>query len=89
MNGEALGAFAELLGVLVVVLSLVYLARQIAFSDRLAPAEASRSLISDLRRGPDRNYGNAPDGRVILARTDASARCSRRPTLALCSRYME
>ena len=43
-----IGAIGEIAGALAVVVSLVYLARQIAFSNRLAQAEAFRSPISDI-----------------------------------------
>jgi hypothetical protein len=48
MNWEAIGAIAELLGAVAVVVSLVYLARQVRTSNRLARAEAYRSPNSDL-----------------------------------------
>jgi hypothetical protein len=43
-----IGAIGEIAGALAVVVSLVYLARQISFSNRLAQAEAFRSPISDI-----------------------------------------
>jgi hypothetical protein len=43
-----IGAIGEIAGAIAVVVSLVYLARQIAFSNRLAQAEAFRSPISDI-----------------------------------------
>jgi len=43
-----IGAMGEIAGALAVVVPLVYLARQIAFSNRLAQAEAFRSPISDI-----------------------------------------
>ncbi|UCC25120.1 MAG: hypothetical protein JSU98_15545 [Gemmatimonadales bacterium] len=43
-----ISAIGEITGALAVVVSLVYLARQIAFSNRLAQAEAFRSPISDI-----------------------------------------
>ncbi len=43
-----IGAIGEIAGATAVVASLVYLARQIRFSNRLAQAEAWRSPISDI-----------------------------------------
>jgi len=48
MNWDMIGAIGEIAGALAVVASLVYLARQIRFSNRLAQAEAFRSPISDM-----------------------------------------
>jgi len=46
MNWEALGALGEIVGAAAVVISLVYLARQIRMSNRLAQAEAWRTAVS-------------------------------------------
>ena len=48
MNWEAAGAIGEIAGALAVVLSLVYLARQVGMSNRLARAEAYRMPNSEL-----------------------------------------
>jgi hypothetical protein len=46
LDWEALGALGEIIGAAGVVISLVYLARQIKMSNRLAQAEAWRNAIS-------------------------------------------
>jgi len=48
MNWDMLSALSEMAGVVAVVVSLVYLARQVRMSNMLARAEASRSPTSDL-----------------------------------------
>jgi len=48
MNWDMIGALGEIAGATAVVVSLVYLARQIAISNRLARAEAWRMPNSDL-----------------------------------------
>lgn len=48
MNWESAGVIAEIVSAIAVIISLIYLARQIAFSNRLARAEAYRSPTSDL-----------------------------------------
>ncbi len=48
MSWDAISAVAEILGAVAVVISLMYLARQIRTSNRLARAEAYRSPNSDL-----------------------------------------
>jgi hypothetical protein len=48
VNWEAAGAIGEIAGALAVVLSLVYLARQVGMSNRLARAEAYRMPNSEL-----------------------------------------
>jgi hypothetical protein len=48
MNWEVLGALAELAGAAGVVLSLIYLARQVGLANRLAQAEAWRSRFAEL-----------------------------------------
>ena len=48
MNWEMLGAVADTAGAIAVVVSLVYLSRQVADTNRLARAEASRAPNSDL-----------------------------------------
>jgi hypothetical protein len=47
-NWGMIGAVAELVGALAVVMSLVYLARQVKLANRLAQAEAWRSRFSEL-----------------------------------------
>jgi hypothetical protein len=48
MNWEIVGVVAEVVGAAAVVVSLIYLARQVRTSNRLARAEAYRSPNSDL-----------------------------------------
>ena len=48
MNWDMIAAIGEIVGALAVVVSLIYLARQVGFSNRLAQAEAFRSPISDI-----------------------------------------
>ena len=48
MNWEVLSAVRELARVVAVVISLLYVSRQIGMSNRLARAEASRTPTSDL-----------------------------------------
>jgi len=48
MNWTMLGVIAQLAGVVAVVVSLVYVARQVDIANRLARAEASRTPNSDL-----------------------------------------
>jgi hypothetical protein len=61
MNWDMLSAVSEFAGVIAVVISLLYLSRQISMSNRLARAEASRSPTSDLNMlnasfGPNRDF---------------------------------
>ena len=53
MNWTMIGVFAQIVGVVAVVISLIYLSRQVDIANRLARAEASRTPNSDL------NYLNA------------------------------
>jgi hypothetical protein len=48
MNWEAIGAVGSILGAITVVVSVVYLARQISMSNRLARADAFRTPNSQL-----------------------------------------
>lgn len=48
VNWTAVGTVARIISTLAVVLSVVYLARQVEVSNRLARAEASRTPNSDL-----------------------------------------
>ena len=48
MNWTMLGVLAQIAGVIAVVVSLVYLAKQVDIANRLARAEASRTPNSDL-----------------------------------------
>ena len=48
MNWDAIGAIGEIIGALAVVLSLVYLARQMRTSNRLAISEAFRNANSQV-----------------------------------------
>jgi hypothetical protein len=48
MNWEAIGAVGEVVGAIGVIVTLVYLARQVRIGNRLARAEAYRSPNSDL-----------------------------------------
>jgi hypothetical protein len=61
MNWDMLSAVSELAGVVAVVISLLYLSRQISMSNRLARAEASRTPTSDLNMlnasfGPNHDF---------------------------------
>ena len=48
MNWDMLSAVGELVGVAVVIISLLYLSRQVKMSNQLARAEAPRMPNSDL-----------------------------------------
>ena len=48
MNWDMLSAVGEIVGVALVIISLLYLSRQVKMSNRLARAEASRTPNSDL-----------------------------------------
>jgi hypothetical protein len=48
MNWEAISAVSEIVGAVAVVVSLLYVSRQIRMSNQLARAEASRTPTSDL-----------------------------------------
>jgi hypothetical protein len=67
-----IGAIGEIVGALAVVVSLVYLARQIAFSNRLAQAEAFRSPISDIN-GLNATFGMDPVYREAVFRVISGA----------------
>lgn len=47
MNWEAISAISEIIGAIAVIVTLIYLARQIAMSNRFAEAEAWRSRFSE------------------------------------------
>ena len=64
MNWDMLSAVSELAGVVAVVMSLLYVSRQISMSNRLARAEASRTPTSDLNMlnasfGPNQDFRTA------------------------------
>ena len=67
-----IGAIGEIAGALAVVVSLAYLARQIAFSNRLAQAEAFRSPISDIN-GLNATFGMDPVYREAVFRVIGGA----------------
>lgn len=59
MNWDMLGAIGEIAGAAAVVASLVYLARQVALSNRLSRLEAWRSRLSELT-GLNASFGANP-----------------------------
>jgi hypothetical protein len=65
LNWEMISAIGELLGAAAVVLSLAYLARQIAGSNRLARAEAWRSSIDNVN-SINAAFGIDPEFRRVL-----------------------
>lgn len=65
MNWEMVGPIVEIVGAAAVVFSLVYLARQVRFSNRLAQAEAWRAPISDIT-GLNATYGLDPGFREAI-----------------------
>ena len=67
MNWEMIGALGEIAGAGAVVLSLIYLARQVALSNRLAQAEAWRTPISDLN-SLNAAFGVDPEFREAIFR---------------------
>lgn len=67
MNWDMLGALAEIAAALAVVISLIYLSRQVADSNRLARAEASRTPNSDLNM-LNASFGTSEAFRAALRR---------------------
>ena len=67
MNWEMIGALGEIAGAGAVVLSLIYLARQVAFGNRLAQAEAWRTPMSDLN-SLNAAFGVDPEFREAIFR---------------------
>ena len=67
MNWDAIGAIGEIVGAAAVVVSLIYLARQVALSNRLAQAEAWRTPISDLN-SLNASFGMDPQFREAIYR---------------------
>ena len=65
MNWDMLSAVSELAGVAAVVISLLYVSRQIGMSNRLARAEASRAPTSDLNM-LNASFGANNDFRTAL-----------------------
>jgi hypothetical protein len=65
MNWDMLSAVSEVAGVVAVVISLLYLSRQIGMSNRLARAEASRTPTSDLNM-LNASFGANHDFRAAL-----------------------
>ena len=61
MNWEALSAIADLVGVILVIVSLIYLATQIRQSNQMALAESERELLE--------NWANAVSGISVDDRT--------------------
>ena len=62
MNWNAVGAFAELVGAIGVIASLLYLAGQVRHSRRVAQQEAARSVLSKMNAfldGISRDHGLA------------------------------
>ncbi len=73
MNWEAVGAIGEIAGALAVVVSLVYLARQVGMSNRLARAEAFRAPNSDLN-SMNAAFGIDPIFRAAIRQVLSGAR---------------
>jgi hypothetical protein len=67
MNWDMLGAVAELAAAIAVVISLLYLSRQVRDTNRLARAEASRTPNSDLNM-LNASFGTHPAFRSALRR---------------------
>ena len=67
MNWDAIGAVGELAGAAAVVISLVYLARQVGTSNRLARAEAFRAGNTSLN-ALNAQFGTDPAFRRAMAR---------------------
>lgn len=65
MNWEILATAAELVGAVAVVISLIYVSRQIRMSNQLARAEASRAPTSDLNM-LNASFGVDPAFRAAL-----------------------
>jgi len=65
MNWDMLTALSELAGVIAVVISLVYLGRQVRMANMLARAEASRTPTSDLNM-LNASFGQNRDFQVAL-----------------------
>jgi hypothetical protein len=73
VNWEAVGAIGEIAGALAVVVSLVYLARQVGMSNRLARAEAFRAPNSDLN-SMNAAFGIDPIFRAAIRQVLSGAR---------------
>jgi hypothetical protein len=65
MNWDIVSAVSEFTGVIAVVISLLYVSRQISMSNRLARAEASRTPTSDLNM-LNASFGSNQDFRAAL-----------------------
>jgi hypothetical protein len=65
MNWDMLSAVSEFAGVVAVVISLLYVSRQISMSNRLARAEASRTPTSDLNM-LNASFGPNPEFQAAL-----------------------
>jgi len=68
MNWDIISAVSEFTGVIAVVISLLYVSRQISMSNRLARAEASRTPTSDLNM-LNASFGSNQDFRTALRKT--------------------
>lgn len=65
MNWDMVSAVSEMAGVVAVVISLLYVSRQIKMSNRLARAEASRTPTGDLNM-LTASFGPSPEFRAAL-----------------------
>lgn len=65
INWTAIGTLAQIVSTLAVVLSVIYLARQVEVANRLARAEASRTPNSDLN-SLNASFGTDPVFRMAM-----------------------
>lgn len=72
MNWEAIGVIADVFGAIAVIVSLLYLARQVSTSNRLARAEAYRSPNSDLN-AMNATYSTIPEFNQAIRQVLAGA----------------
>ena len=71
MNWEAIGVLGELIGVIVIIVSILYLARQIHESNKHAGADAERQIQASFNSLIDAAYSDET-GREITRRAYAS-----------------
>jgi hypothetical protein len=81
MNWEAIGAISQLLGVVVVVVTLLYLAAQVRQGNRLAKAQARQRMMEQAERelytqmaDPAITHSNVKDG-ALTAEEQAKLSC--------------
>lgn len=72
MNWAAISVIADVLSAIAVIVSLIYLARQLSTSNRLARAEAFRSPNSDLN-AMNATYSTIPEFNQAIRRVLAGA----------------